>query len=143
MAKQKPNRSSPLIYQRIVLNRLQLPENWNVNQQLQWFGTSLGLFGIRDRDKSCFRLFIELIKAAMERKMFSSDELSERLSLSRGTVVHHLNKLLDSGLVISRKNKYTLSTGSLFELVNKIKNDANEILNELEQVAKELDKQLR
>jgi len=88
-------------YQRkITIINIRKPAPDNVNQELQWLGSSLGLFNLRDKDKSCFRVFIELLKAAKLGRPFSSDELAYRLDLTRGTVIHHINKLMDSGLVI-------------------------------------------
>ena len=39
------------------------PGDSDINKTLEWFGNSLGLFNLRDKDKSCFRIFIELLKA--------------------------------------------------------------------------------
>ena len=33
-----------------------------IDQELQWIGSSLGLFNLRDKDKSCYRIFITLLK---------------------------------------------------------------------------------
>ena len=52
-----------LIQQRITIIRMRRPETPSLNEELQWFGSSLGLFNLRDKDKSCFRIFIELLKA--------------------------------------------------------------------------------
>ena len=37
---------------RITIIRSSKPEASDINNQLQWFGASLGLFGLRDKDKS-------------------------------------------------------------------------------------------
>ena len=48
---------------KITIIRIRKPAQSNINKELQWLGSSLGLFGLRDKDKSCFRIFIELIKS--------------------------------------------------------------------------------
>jgi len=53
----------------------------------------------------------------------SSDELADRLGLSRGTVVHHLNKLLDSGIIVQAHRGYILRVDSLRELIQSLKKD--------------------
>ena len=111
----------------------------NINEELQWFGNSLDLFNLRDKDKSCFRIFIELLKATKAQIPISSDEIAMKLNLSRGTVVHHLNKLIESGMVIIVKNKYILRGSNLQELVDEIESDATRTLEELKRVAKEID----
>lgn len=113
------------------------------NELLQWFGRSLGMFGLRDRDKSCFRLFIELLKSGRGDKALSSDELAYRLRLSRGTVVHHLTRLMDAGIVIKSGNTYLLRERSLVTLVEEIREDMERACDDLAAVAELIDKRLR
>ena len=97
---------------------------------------------MRDKDKSCFRIFIELIKASKEKKPLTSDEIAERASLSRGTVVHHLNKMMSSGLVVHHKNKYLLRVNNLETLVNEIQRDIKRTMSDLKEIAEQIDKEL-
>ena len=78
---------------KVTVVRIRKELSGNVNQELQWVGNSLGLFNLRDRDSSCFRVFITLVKRAKQNTPITSDDVADRLRLSRGTVVHHLNKL--------------------------------------------------
>ena len=118
------------------------PVQKNVNQELQWLGSSLGLFNLRDKDKSCFRVFIELIKNAKIGKPLSSDEIAYSLGLSRGTVVHHLNKLLDSGIVVEAERGYILRVSNLRDLINEVEKDLERTLDELRDMAEEIDESL-
>ncbi len=114
----------------------------SVNQELQWLGNSLGLFGLRDKDSSCFRIFISLVKRAKQNDAISSDEIAARLDLTRGTVVHHLKKLMDSGIVIREKEGYLLRENSLTSVVKDIKRDFEAVISEMEEVAREIDGKL-
>ena len=118
------------------------PVQKNVNQELQWLGSSLGLFNLRDKDKSCFRGFIEIIKNAKLGKPLSSDEIAYSLGLSRGTVVHHLNKLLDSGIVVEAERGYILRVSNLRDLINEVEKDLERTLAELREMAEEIDESL-
>lgn len=122
-----------------VVKIRRMPEG-NVNSDLQWLGNSLGLFGLRDRDSSCFRIFITLVKKSDN--PLSSDEIAERLKLSRGTVVHHLIKLMDSGIVLREKEGYLLREGSLLHLIEELKRDTEAVFTELKEVAKEIDEKI-
>ncbi len=128
-----------LIRQRkITIVKLSKPQH-SINEELQWFGNSLDLFNIRDKDRSCFRIFIELLKTTKKGEPISSDELARKLNLSRGTVVHHLNKLIESGIVMIVKNKYILRGNNLLELVEEIEADTKRTLHELKRVARDID----
>ncbi len=118
------------------------PVHKNVNQELQWLGSSLGLFNLRDKDKSCFRVFIELVKNAKKGVPLSSDELAYKLGLSRGTVIHHINKLLDSGIVVQVHKGYILRVGTLRELIDEVEKDLRRTCDDLKKMAEEIDQSL-
>lgn len=130
------------IRQRITIINIRKPREQNVNQELQWLGSSLGLFNLRDKDKSCFRVFIELLKSSKARQTLTSDDLALRLSLSRGTIVHHINKLMESGLVIHEGNRYILRVENLKTLIEEVEKDIKRACEDLKEVAKEIDDRL-
>ncbi len=128
--------------QRITITRTEKPVLKDVNQQLQWVGSSLGLFSLRDRNSSCFRIFIELIKSTKANSPISSDELAFKLQLSRGTVIHHMNRLTEAGIVISQNSRYMLRVSSLEILIDEIERDLKRACEDLKQIAKKIDKEL-
>jgi len=126
-------------FRRITIVKIRKPLQKNMNRDLQWFSESLGLFTERDKEKSCFRIFIELIKAARKKQTLSSDEIAFNSNLSRGTVVHHLNRLMESGLIVSHDNRYILRVDNLEELIEEIKKDVLKTLDDLKRIAEDLD----
>jgi len=126
-------------FRSITIIRIRRPKAKDLNHDLQWFSRSLGLFKSRDKESSCFRVFMELLK---EKTGSTSDEIAFCSNLTRGTVVHHLHSLIESGLIIKRKNKYYLITNNLEELIKELKRDVESTLDNLKETAKFLDKQL-
>ncbi|MBW2963922.1 winged helix-turn-helix domain-containing protein [Candidatus Woesearchaeota archaeon] len=127
------------IHQRITIVKIRKPSSRDVNEDLQFLGDSLGLFNMRDKDKSCFRVFIELLKAAKQKRPISSDELAYRLGLTRGTVVHHINKLMESGIVVHDGNRYFLRVDKLEALIQELRKDIQRTFDDLQAMAKEID----
>ena len=125
--------------QKITIVRISKPPK-NINEELQWFGNALDLFNLRDKDKSCYRIFLELLKAAKKRQALTSDELAEKLNLTRGTVIHHINKLMDSGLVIHDRNKYSLRVEKLEMLIEELQKDLQRTVYNLKEVAIDIDR---
>jgi predicted transcriptional regulator len=128
--------------QRITIMSIRKPVQRNLNQELQWLGSSLGLFNLRDKDKSCFRVFIELLKSAKMGRVLSSDELAYLLGLSRGTVIHHIHRLLDSGIVVPAGKGYILRVSTLRELIDEVEKDLRRTCDDLKSMAEEIDKSL-
>jgi predicted transcriptional regulator len=131
-----------IIHQKITIINIQRNDTDSLNENLQWFGETLGLFNPRDKDSSCFRVFIELLKAAKVNMPMSSDDVASRLNLSRGTVIHHINKLMEAGLVITHGNRYMLRVNRLETLVDELQKDAERTFGRLRNVARHVDESL-
>ena len=127
------------VERRITIVHLKKPIEHSLNEELQWLGSSLGLFNLRDKNSSCFRIFIELLKSAKTGKPLSSDELALHLELTRGTVVHHINRLMESGMVVHEGNKYYLRVHRLQSLIEELRKDTERTLDDLEDAAKQID----
>lgn len=132
-----------MIQQRITIIKIRRPVTQNLNEELQWFGTSLGLFNLRDKDKSCFRIFIELLKATKHNKSITSDELADHLALSRGTVIHHINKLMETGLVVHEEKGYMLRVNNLSSLIEELEEDLERTCSSLKRIAQEIDDKMK
>lgn len=125
---------------RITIVNVRRPKEHTINEELQWLGNALGLFGERDRNKSAFRIFIELIKAAKSHEGLTSDELALKLHLTRPTVVHHLNSLIDRGIVVHRMNRYIMRGDKLVSLVDDLHQDMEREIAKMRRSAQELDR---
>ena len=128
-------------FTKIVIQKVKVPKE-DLNAELMWLSKSLGLLSERDKEYSCFRMFIEIIKASKRGEGLSSDELAYRLNLTRGTVIHHLTKLIGAGLVRVEDNKYSLREKNLELTLKKMKNDFVSAFEQVEELGKEIDKKL-
>ena len=124
---------------RITIVEMPAPRGHDINYELQWIGRSLGLFGERDKDKSCFRIFVTLVKETKNDRPLSSDVIAGELGLTRGTVVHHINRLISSGIVAREREGYMLRRESLQQLIDEIHRDMERMFKNLERVGKDVD----
>ena len=127
--------------QRIIIVRNRPPKK-QVNEELQWLGDSLGLFSLRDKDKSCFRIFLEIIKSAKHNSPLTSDELADKLDLSRGTVIHHINRMMESGIIIHQDGRYMLRVDNLSQLVQELRKDIDRTIDDMKEIAEDIDRWL-
>ena len=125
---------------KITIIKRDLPKSDNINDLLQWYGASLGLFSLRDKNSSCFRIFIVLLHDLKRgHEGYTSDDIAERTNLSRGTVVHHLNKLQQKNLVVSAENTYFLHVENLEQMTEDVREELNEMLDDLRKVGERID----
>lgn len=122
--------------------------SWNergagdINTDLQWLCFSLGLFPVRDYNSSMYRLFIELVKDRRTDRVSTSDELAARVGLSRGTVVHHLNKMMETGIVLRSEAGYALKDSTVEKMVEGLRSEVATLFDDIEDVAKRIDERL-
>ena len=131
-----------MIIRRVTIIKESNKPGEDINKELQWLSKSLGMFNERDKESSQFRIFIELVKARKKNEQLSSEELAEKSNLTRGTVVHHLDKLRDSGLIENRRNRYFLSEDNLTSLMDDLEDSVSEMFKEMKKIARKIDEEI-
>jgi len=125
-----------------VILDAKMPPATDLDSDVEWICKCFGFLESRDKERTASKIFKALLETTKEGDGLSSDELSARIGLTRGTMVHHLNKLARSGLVIRREGLYELRGRSLQRTVREIKRDIDRIFENIEQVAGSIDKSL-
>src|SRR3989344_1260954 len=123
----------------ITIKKIKRSKSSDLNNDIQIISQSLGLFTKRDKEKSCFRVFLEIIK---NKNGMTAEDITLNTNLTRATVIHHLNYLMKSGLIIKKGHKYILRGGSLESLIREINSDMDKTFNELDKLAKNIDSEL-
>lgn len=121
---------------------LRMPPAAEFDEDVEWICRCFGFLESRDKEKTAAKVFKALLEAMKQGKGLSSDELSEKIGLTRGTMVHHLNNLIQSGLVVHREGRYELRGMSLQRTVQEIQRDINRIFENIEHVARSIDETL-
>jgi len=124
---------------KITIKKVRKPKSTNLNENIQFLAESLGLFNKRDKEKSCYRVFLELVK---NKEGLTAEEITITTNLTRPTIIHHLKNLLESNLIEKEKSKYKIKQDSLNSLINSLEKDLNITLSELKRIAKNIDKEL-
>ncbi|MEM2914130.1 MAG: helix-turn-helix domain-containing protein [Candidatus Bathyarchaeia archaeon] len=121
---------------------VRMPSILDFEKDVEWICKCFGFLEPRDKEKTAARIFKILLEAMKNEEGLSSDELAEKIGLTRGTMVHHLNKLIQSGLVVHRGGRYELRAASLRRAVQEVKRDINRVFENIEEVAKNIDETL-
>ena len=122
----------------ITIKKIKRPKSSDLNNDIQIISQSFGLFSKRDKEKSCFRVFLEIVKS----KGMNAEEITLNTHLTRATIIHHLNFLIKSGLIIKKGHKYFLRGETLEGLIKEISNDMNKTFSELDKLAKNIDSEM-
>ncbi len=114
----------------------------DVERDLEWICRSFAFMEPRDKKRTAYNIFRTIVETARTNEGSSSDQLAEKLALSRGTMVHHLNKMIKSGLVIHHESQYKLRGRSLKSTIEEVRRDINRIFDDLRTVAVTIDDSL-
>ena len=78
---------------KITIRKVILPENDNLDEKLAWICSSLGFFEKIDKGKTAAVIFKEIYLAGMIGQVLTSTTIAQRIGMSRGSVINHLNNL--------------------------------------------------
>jgi DNA-binding MarR family transcriptional regulator len=106
---------------------------------MEWICRSFAFMEARDKKRTAYNIFRTIVETARASEGLSSDQLAEKLALSRGTMIHHLNKMIKSGLVIRHESQYKLRGRSLKSTIEEVRRDINRIFDDLRNVAMTID----
>lgn len=127
---------------RYVLIDVRRPLMKNLEEDVEWVARSFGFLETRDTAKTAAKIFAALLYAASDDRGISSDELAEKIDVTRGAIVHHLKKMMRSGLVMFQDGTYKLRERSMRKTVEEIERDLKRVLENLVEIASNIDELL-
>lgn len=122
-----------------VLLSVRKPPKAEYVADLEWFCRTFGFLESRDKQKTAHLIFKALLESAVQNNGLTSDELAEKSNLTRGTMIHHLNKMMKSGLIIFHEGKFKLRGNSLKSTVEEIQRDINRLFENIFEVTENID----
>jgi len=129
--------------QQIIIKKIRSPPLGSINEDIDFICKSFGYFSQRDKQDTAGKIFKLLVKEACEPdQRLSSDEIAEKLNLTRGAIVHHLNSFISAGLVVKEHNRYRLRSCSLQKSIEEIKTDIERIMRQMLKIAIDIDESL-
>ena len=126
---------------KIVIRRIERPFRPSPESEFEWICRSLGFFEAIDRDKVAAHIFRQIVAATENGKPVTSTDLAEKVGMSRGSVVNHLNNLQRSGLVVRSGRHYLSRSRSMVRTIEEIEEDIDRIFAKMKKTAKEIDEE--
>lgn len=126
--------------ERIVIKALERPDFNDPEKLIRWFCTVFGLTGDEETAGISEQILSNFATAAYMDKGLSSSELKLHTELARSTVIYHLNRFIDSGLVVKRGRKYYLRASEMSKAIEEIEYDIDREFSRMLDTAREFDK---
>jgi len=129
--------------QQITIKKIRSPPPGSLKDDIDYLCKSLGYFSKRDKQDTAGKIFQLLVNETCKlEKSLTSDEIADKLNLTRGAIVHHLNSFISAGIVIREHKKYRLRSASLQKSMEEIRTDIDRIMEQMIKIAIEIDEKL-
>ena len=128
--------------ERIVIKVLEKPDFNDPEKLIKWFCSVLGLSSEEDSAVTGIgeQILGSFARAAYTSEGISSSELKISTGIARSTVIYHLNRFMDSGLLVKKGRKYYLRASEMSKAIEEIEYDIDKEMKRMLDTAKEFDK---
>ena len=106
--------------ERISIRPISKPAKESVDTLVSWFCESLDL---SDKDDLEPTMLKEIIDRSIKGSGVTSMELKISLDTPRTTVIYHLNRFIDSGIVVRKGRKYYLRSSDMASTLEELQAD--------------------
>jgi predicted transcriptional regulator len=127
--------------ERIVIKFVERPDFNDTKKMLKWFCDVFGLSSDNNEFNSIEEQILKkFTEAAYNNEGLASSELKLDTKLARSTVIYHLNRFIDAGLLVKRGRKYYLRASEMHKAIEEIEYDINREMQRMLDAAKEFDR---
>ncbi len=123
--------------EKLVLRPVSKPQNETEDELVRWFCKA---FGLEEELEPV--ILKEIISKSISGEGTTSKELYEKIKIPRSTVIYHLNRFIDSGLIVRKGRKYYLRSMSLEETIAELQQDMLREFSKLIEFAEKFDEMI-
>lgn len=128
--------------EQIVIRFIEKPDLNDAESIIRWFCNVFGLSSVDAENPVEEQILKSFVEAAREGKGMSSSELELERKIARTTVIYHLNRFIDAGLVVKKGRKYYLRASEMERAIQEIGYDLEREMKRLLDTARQFDMML-
>jgi predicted transcriptional regulator len=125
---------------KIVIRDVERPDSKKPDAMIRWF---LAVFDLGDGNEANgieAQILTEFVKAGFKGEGISSADLKLKPPAPRSTVIYHLNRLMELGILVKRGRKYFLRATDMSKVMEEIEYDMEREMQRMIDMAREFDK---
>ncbi len=127
---------------KIVIRTVDMPRQDRPDQMIKWFCEALGLTADSKSISVEEQMLKKFVEAAREDVGLSSSQFSFKPKLARSTVIYHLNRFIDAGLVVKRGHKYYLRAAEMTRTIEELEYDIEREMHRMLDMARQFDRMM-
>ena len=124
---------------RLTIRKVDLPQSNDFDNKIARVCSSLGFFEMIDKNKNAAAIFKEIFLATSMGQVLTSTTIAQRIGMSRGSTINHLNNLVRSGLIEKNGKYYYARSKTMIGTINEIEDDLLHIFSRIKKVGENVD----
>ncbi|MDE1856999.1 MAG: hypothetical protein KGH98_02850 [Candidatus Micrarchaeota archaeon] len=128
--------------ERIVIKVVGMPNDGDPDRMIKWFCEVFDLSNGKDNDNIEEQILKRFILNQGNGDGLSSSQLNADLEthLARSTLIYHLNRFIDAGLLVRKGRRYHLRANELSKTIEELEYDIDREMKRLHHVAEEFER---
>ncbi len=126
----------------LKIKKINKPKKGDVEEDIGWFCSSLGLCSGRDTEFTSTRIITDILNKIAEDERVFSESIARDVGITQGLVNHHLRNLINAGVLVREKKQISIKGGSLKQAIKEMRRKALNMLEDIEEMAEEIDNEL-
>lgn len=123
-----------------MIRFVERPDSESPDEMIRWFCNVFGLSNDDDSDRIEEDILRSFVTAAYHDEGLASSELKLHADIARSTVIYHLNRFIDVGLLVKHGRKYYLRASEMSKAIEEIEYDIDREMSRMLDTAKEFDR---
>ncbi|HNV00878.1 MAG TPA: helix-turn-helix domain-containing protein [archaeon] len=124
---------------KLTIRKVDFSKQNDFDSKIAWICSSLGFFEMIDKNKNAAAIFKEIFLATSMGQVLTSTTIAQRIGMSRGSTINHLNNLVRSGLIEKNGRYYYARNKTMGGTINEIEDDLLHIFSRIKKVAENID----
>lgn len=126
--------------EKIEIRAIEKPDDKDPEKIIRWFVAVLGLSG-DEKNSMEEQILRDFALAAREgEEGLSSSELRFKKDVARSTVIYHLNRFIEAGIIVKHGRKYHLRATEMSKVIEELEYDIDREMQRMLDMAKEFDR---
>ncbi len=125
---------------KIVIREVERPDTKKPDAMIRWFCAVFDLGDDNETNSLESQMLGDFIKAGYKGEGISSSEITLTPKIARSTVIYHLNRLMELGILVKRGRKYYMRATEMSKVMEEIEYDMEREMQRMIDTAKEFDK---
>jgi predicted transcriptional regulator len=124
---------------KLIIRFIERPKANDTEQVINWFCEVFGLTNGAGTNTLEVQILKSFLEAAHNEKGMTSSELRLDTDLARSTIIYHLNRFIEVGLLVKKGRKYYLRASKMQKAIEEIEYDVNREMQRMIDTAREFD----